>query len=223
MSSPPVVSFFGGSLAKRLGIAIRETNPTFSVDLSATVSGGGLLDEDQKGLRFSRQISLDSLKSSDYVVIWVGTNDFFSHQKDGHHITDIHLFQNNNQRKQFRRKLDDFLSEFSGKCVFILGLIPRYLNISCCDDHHLGEDIVNQILSLVKRVNMEISQKANYFSNTDLSKKVVFVNPVDLGETPPVDWTTALSNDSIHLTNEMNNTMAQQMRNIITGQLFTQD
>ena len=218
-----MVSFFGGSLAKRLGLAMRETNPPFSVDLLATVSGGGLLDHDPQGVRYSNQISLDSVKTSDYVVIWVGTNDFFAHKKNGNHWTDIHLFQNRDQRRQFSQKLNDFLSEFTGKCVWILGLIPRYLNITCCDDHTLDEDTQTRIHAMVKRVNIDISRKAKYFTEINLFKKVVFVNPDVLGETGPVDWMTALSNDSIHLTDEMNNTIAQEMRNIISGELFTQD
>lgn len=215
-----VISFAGGSLARRLGLSVQDATTSFSVDASHAVAGGGLLNPDQEGKRYSKTISLDSLKDVDHVVLWVGTNDLFAHQKEGKHVTDITLFKNKGNRNQFSKKLSEFLISYNGKTVWIVGLIPRYLNISCCDKHKVGEDTKTEVLNLVKVVNIDISRKANYFSKN--GKNVSFVNPEELANTSSLDWTTALDRDSIHLTREMNETFADNMRKIISAHLDKQ-
>ena len=53
-----VISFAGGSLARRLGLSVQDATTSFSVDASHAVAGGGLLNPDQEGKRYSKTISL---------------------------------------------------------------------------------------------------------------------------------------------------------------------
>ena len=162
-----LVTFVGGSVARRLGDAVSSSGQV-SVKNEA-VSGGGLLRPNADGSRHCQPIDLMKYVNDDFVVIQVGGNDFFSHSKSGKHITTVRVFTDSRSRKHFTNAIHEFLTKFAGRAVFIIGLFPswetvqwfpgcrqaselkqcaRYLH-NCCEQHKLDEKTMTDIEKIV--------------------------------------------------------------------------
>ena len=211
------VHFAGGSLAKRLGMAVHNRKPVFQIDTSEAVSGGGILEPTDG--RNNVLIKMKNLQDVQNLVLWVGTNDFFSHTKVENHTTSFKIYSNRGQRNQFLKQLDELLENFSGENVWIIGLIPRYVNISCCEDHQPDQVMINRITEFTKTINIELSKKANYFRRNN--KSVTYINPEDLAcQNSSIDWKAALAKDSIHLSNSINSECAKKIIQLISNHLI---
>ena len=211
------VHFAGGSLAKRLGMAVHKRKPVFKIDISEAVSGGGILESTDG--RNNVPIKMENLRNVQNLVLWIGTNDFFAHTKEKQHTKSFKIYSNRDQRKQFGKQLDELLENFNGDNVWIIGLIPRYVNISCCEDHQPDQVMINRIMEFTKTINIQLSKKANYFHKNN--KTVMYINPEDLAcQNSSIDWKAALAKDSIHLSNSTNSECAKNIIQLISNHLI---
>ena len=205
-----VITFAGSSISRRLCQALPD-DPKLST-LDKTVSGGGILTQNKSSTRHSIFISLDKFKNDKFVCIQIGGNDFFAHQKSGFHFTNVQIFHSSGTVKKFCQIVNKFLSDFKGEIVWIVGLMPRYLNICCCSEHHLDEKNTANILSLVNKVNHNLQRMCDYFSKHQ-SKNIIFIDPKTLLP-HDVSWEDS-STDHVHLKSSINDHCALRLLHCI--------
>ena len=199
-----LVTFVGGSVARRLGEAVSSSGQV-SVKNEA-VSGGGLLRPNADGSRHCQPIDLMKYVNDDFVVIQVGGNDFFSHSKSGKHITTVRVFTDSRSRKHFTNAIHEFLSKFAGRAVFIVGLFPRYLH-NCCEQHKLDDKTMRDIENIPVYVNIDIQGICNHFQ-TKVGKSVICIPPEKLHGLNHKD---ALASDNLHLKPSANRLCAESL------------
>ena len=199
MESKTEVTFIGSSVARRLCSALPDHDNIRAVN--KTVSGAGILSQNKGQDRNSVFVSLESFVNDKFVCLQYGGNDFFAHENCEHHIKNVRIFSNCHHKKRFSETINQFLCDFKGDIVWIIGILPRYLNIKCCPEHKLKEETTSKILKLVNDVNRDLQKKCNYFDKQH-GKKVIFLDPNSLLP-EPVLWENA-SDDQVHFSSSVN-------------------
>ena len=206
------ITFAGGSISRRVAEIVAE-DPDILVH-NKSLSGAGILSQNSAGTRKSIPFSLNEFENTEFLCLQLGGNDFFSHKKIKQHFTNIEILKSDKNQKAFLKLLDSFFWSFTGKIVFIIGMIPRYLNVKCCYHHELTDNQLDSIFKLVKMINIGISKKCNFHTKRGKGK-FVYLDPKVIIESLGVSWEAALHKDNIHLDKDINRLIGKEITRII--------